>query len=306
MSVETNNKPVTNETAESNDAPAAPREPLGQRLQAAFSELRLPLTLGIAFGMAALWCYLFLSFNWLQVLAGLVPVTAGLVLGRVVKKQLLLHGIVLGLSGFVFGLGIVFVYGLLADGGIVPAAVVETEPGVVTQLSRNDLLLYYLSFSVIALVPFPIFGAIMSKRGEERQQAMREQIEERGGKLERASVVRTLEDLRGLSLPQFGGYVRDLFKKHDFLFQDYRFEKDKHLDLEMVHQDEHYLLRLSVDDKVRPGVIETLNQDMKKRGIPKGLVITSTEFTAEALKAAQNRRNILVIDGATLYEIGEK
>ncbi|NJO07441.1 MAG: restriction endonuclease, partial [Chloroflexaceae bacterium] len=45
---------------------------------------------------------------------------------------------------------------------------------------------------------------------------MREQLELRGGRLERHTPVRTLEDVQGLSLPQLGTYVSDMFKKNGF------------------------------------------------------------------------------------------
>jgi HJR/Mrr/RecB family endonuclease len=43
---------------------------------------------------------------------------------------------------------------------------------------------------------------------------------------------------------------------------------------------------------------------MKRDGCNKGVVITSTEFTPAAQKAAKNR-SVVLIDGATLYEIAE-
>jgi restriction endonuclease Mrr len=73
----------------------------------------------------------------------------------------------------------------------------------------------------------------------------------------------------------------------------------------MSYQDEAYLLRLSVADKVKPGTVETLAQDMKRRNIPKGLVITSTEFTSDAQKSGKGRKNIVLIDGQTLFDIAE-
>jgi hypothetical protein len=45
---------------------------------------------------------------------------------------------------------------------------------------------------------------------------------------------------------------------------------------------------------------------MKQRKIPKGLVITSTEFTSDALKSAKGRQNLVTIDGSTLFDIAEQ
>jgi hypothetical protein len=157
-----------------------------------------------------------------------------------------------------------------------------------------------------SLIPFPAFGTVMAGRTEQRNQQLQQEVTERGGRLERASVVRTLDDLRGLSLPQFGSFVSNLYRKKGFEFKDYRFiDKDKHLDLEMSYEDELYLMRLTVADKVPSGTIQSLVQDMKKRGVAKGLVITSTEFTPDAAKSGRDRKNLVLIDGPTLFDISE-
>jgi restriction endonuclease Mrr len=44
---------------------------------------------------------------------------------------------------------------------------------------------------------------------------------------------------------------------------------------------------------------------MRRRALTKGVVITSTEFTVDALKAGKERRNLVLIDGQTLFEIAE-
>jgi restriction endonuclease Mrr len=94
--------------------------------------------------------------------------------------------------------------------------------------------------------------------------------------------------------------------KQGFTFKDYRFlDKDKHLDLFLEYQSELYQLRLSVADKVRSGTIETLVQDMRRSGAVKGIVITSTEFTNDVQKSAKGRKNILLIDGETLFGMAE-
>jgi HJR/Mrr/RecB family endonuclease len=131
-------------------------------------------------------------------------------------------------------------------------------------------------------------------------------VKQRGGSLERPGVIRDPDDIRGLSLPQFGSYVNNLFKKKGFTFKDYRFiDKDKHLDLWMEHEGERWHLRLTVADKVASGTVESLLQDMKREGTRKGVVITSTEFNPTAVKAAKGRP-VVLIDGATLYEIAEQ
>lgn len=283
------------------------REPLLARARIALTNLNWRLTLITALIMAVAWCLLFLSNSVLQILAGVVPVMAGLYLGRRAKEHLLAHGLVLGLAGFVFGLLIVFAYSILARNGVVPLpemAIDANQPP--RPINADELLFLYISFSLFAMIPFPAFGTVMAGRSEQRNREMRQFVEERGGRLERPGVIRTLEDLQGLSLPQLGSFVSNLFKKKGFEFIDYRFiDKDKHLDLELKYNDEIYLLRLSVADKVRPGTIESLLQEMKRRTIPKGLAITSTEFTPDAQKSAKSRRNLLLVDGQTLFDMSE-
>jgi membrane protein implicated in regulation of membrane protease activity len=161
-------------------------------------------------------------------------------------------------------------------------------------------------FTAFSLIAFCTFGTSMAARTEERNRKMREEVDTRGGKLEKPGVIRMADDIRGLSLPQFGSYVNNLFKKNGFQFKDYRFiDKDKHLDLWMEYEGEPWHLRLTVADKVNPGTIEGLLQEMKREECRKGVVATSTEFTAGAVKSAKSRP-IVLIDGATLYEIAEK
>jgi hypothetical protein len=311
MSVET--QPEQHREAKATPAAAdaakeqAARPPLMQRIGTSFGNVEWRPTLVVAVIMAVTWCALFLANNILQILAGVVPVMAGLYLGRRVKGDYLAHGLALGLVGFFVGLVVVSIYGLLGDAGIVPMPTVALDANQAPQTATfNELIFLYGTFSLFALIPFPAFGVVMSGRAEQRNRELREQIAQRGGRLERPGVVRTLEDLQGLSLPQFGSYVSNLYRKHGFEFKDYRFvDKDKHLDLDMVYNGNQYLLRLSVADKVRPGTVESLVQEMKRREISRGVVITSTEFTPDARKAADGRRTLVAIDGATLFAMAE-
>lgn len=308
MSVETHEEPKRPSAHDNAKDPASPpRPPWNIRFQNAWAQVEWAPVLLTALGVAICWCPLFLANNWIQVLAGIIPVLGGLYLGRTVKTQHLLHGLLLGAISFLIGLGLIIAYGLLAANGVVPAPTVTLQqaegPKVV---SAAELILFYVSFSLFALVPFPAFGTVMAGRAEERNRETRRQVEERGGQLERPNVVRTLEDLQGLSLPQLGSYIVSLFKKKGFAFRDYRFiDKDKHLDIEMEYQNEGYLIRLSVADKVRPGTVEGLIQELKRRDLPKGIVITSTAFLPEALKSAKGRRNLITIDGQTLFDIAQ-
>ncbi|HEY3227964.1 MAG TPA: restriction endonuclease, partial [Roseiflexaceae bacterium] len=99
---------------------------------------------------------------------------------------------------------------------------------------------------------------------------------------------------------------KNVFTKKGFQFKDYKFiDKDKHLDLWMEYEGDPWHLRLTVADKVNPGTIEGLNQELKREDCRKGVVLASTEFTPGALKSAKGRP-IVLIDGETLYEIAEK
>jgi len=285
----------------------APRQPLAERLGLSFRNLEWGRTALTALIMAAVWCVLFLGASVLQIVAGVVPVLAGLYLGRRVKNNYLAHGMTLGLLGFGFGLLIVLGYGALVSAGVLPGPVLQLDPTrPPAPASAGDLLFIYTTFSVFALIPFPAFGTVMAGRAEERNRQLREEVAERGGSLQKPGVVRTLEDLRGLSLPQLGSFVANLYRKKGFTFKDYRFiDKDKHLDIIMEYNEAPYLLRLSVADKVRPGTIESLAQEMKRRSIERGVAITSTEFTPDALKAAAGKRNLVAIDGQMLFDMSE-
>lgn len=286
---------------------AAPAASLGERIGGSLRQIRWRETLLIALVMAVAWCALFLGSSVLQILAGIVPVMAGLYLGRRVKSDWLAHGLVLGFAGFIFGLIVVVGYGLLGQAGVIPMPNLQLSANAAAApASLPDLLFFYTTFSLFALIPFPAFGTVMAGRSEQRNQELQKQVTERGGRLERAGVIRTADDLRGLSLPQLGSFVVALYRKKGFEFKDYRFiDKDKHLDLELSYEGQPYLLRLTVVDKVSPGTIQSLVQDMKRKAVGKGVVITSTEFAPDALKAGKDRKNLVLIDGQTLFEMSE-
>jgi hypothetical protein len=290
-------------STEPNSATVAPRPGIVQRVKA----LNWQQVLLVALLTAAAWDALFLANNFLQILAGIVPVMAGIYLGRKVADDHLMHGIMLGLTAFVFGLLGVLVYGQLGNAGLVPMPTLQLEadsPAAVA--TSTDLTYVYLMFSVFALLPFPAFGTVMAGRSEQRNRQMQADIEARGGRLEKPGVIRTLEDLQGLSLPQLGSFVASLYRKKGFEFRDYRFiDKDRHLDIEMEYEKQRYLIRMSVADKVRSGTVESLLQDMKRKEIGKGVVITSTEFTPDVHKSAAGRQNMVIIDGKTLFAMAE-
>ena len=244
----------------------------------------------------------FLQGSALSIVAGIVPVGTGLLLGRRIKSHYSLHGFVTGLIGALVGATSLAVLifltplGAAMQNGLGPTACAFTLLNVWAQLA---------GFTAFSLIAFCTFGTGMAGRTEERNRKTRDEVDTRGGKLEKPGVIRSADDIRGLSLPQLGTYVSNIFKKQGFAFKDYKFiDKDKHLDLWMEHEGEPFHMRLSVADKVSTGTIEGLNQEMKREGTRKGLVITSTEFMPSAAKSAKGRA-IVLIDGETLYQMAE-
>lgn len=284
--------PVMDETTETPEAAAqpvaparklkrekTPRPPLRQVLR----ELNWFMLLTVGIGTGVLWVALLIQNPTVQLLAGLLPVTAGIIVGRRIKTHTNWHAVLLGLITAVAAL-----IGVLVLIGIQGA----TQPLITAGL-----------FAFVTLIPFPAFGVITSARSEQRQREAREVQQRRGGKLDKPGRVRTIEDLRALSLPQLGGYVADLFRKHGFLINDYRFEKDR-LDFQVSYEDEPWLLRVSTAEKVKSGVAQELAQRMKSEGVKKGVVITSMEFQDGVARWAKDKP-VVLLDGPTLLTMDD-
>jgi hypothetical protein len=290
--------------------PAAPEARPGlvarlrNELDTGLRELRWGDVLLFGLIAGALMSLSFVSGGALQIIAGLVPVGTGLLLGRRIKAHYILHGLMTGLVGAAVGmlsLGVLFF--LTPLGTTIQQA---ASSGAATTFTPLQAWAQFSLFTAFSLIIFCTFGTSMAARTEERNRKLREEVDTRGGKLERPGVIRSADDIRGLSLPQFGSYVSSAFKKQGFQFKDYKFiDKDKHLDIWMEHEGEPWHLRLSVADKVTPGTVESLLQEMKREGCRKGVVLASTEFLPSTLKSAKNRP-VVLIDGPTLYEIAEK
>ncbi len=272
------------------------------RLEALSSGLReLDINTCIMFGMGGgiLMTAALLDPNSIYALmAGIVPVSLGLLLSKRVKGHYVLHGLVTGMIGAVVSFALLAYLLFFSPWGEQLIKLGATgDPG-------QELLIRGL-LPAFMLIFFTAFGASTSGRIEERNRSLRQEVTNRGGQLERPGSIREATDIRGLSLPQLGWYVNNLFKKKGFTFKDYRFiDKDKHLDLWLEHEGQPWHLRLSVADKITPGTLESLLQEMRREDIQKGAVITSTEFTPAAQKAAKGRP-IVLIDGPTLFEVGE-
>lgn len=254
-----------------------PRTPISQILR----EINWVLLLAVGLGTGLLWTLLLIQQGWVQILAGLLPVTGGILVGRRIKKHITWHAVLLGLLTSVGALTSLFVLGL-----------VQPLPSEILQL---------FLVGVITLLPFPAFGVITAARSEERNRELREQSQTRGGRLDRPGRVREIGDLQALSLPQLGGFVADLFRKHGFLINDYRFEKDR-LDLQMSYEGEPWLVRVLTAEKVKPGVPQELSQRMKAEDVKKGVVITSMDFQDTAHRWAKDKL-VALIDGETLMSM---
>jgi hypothetical protein len=269
------------------------------QLRVSFRELQIvpPLLYGVGSGLLMTFA-LFDPSSVFALLAGIIPVSAGLLLVRSIRGHYAFHGFVTGLIAALVSLVALAIVIFLTPLGADLAARGTGGPLFQEWVVRGML-------PAFMLLIFCTFGASTSGRMEERNKALRAEVAARGGQLEKPGVIRAADDIRGLSLPQLGSYVNTLFKKKGFTFKDYRFlDKDKHLDLWMEKDGEPWHLRISVADKISAGTIESLLQEMKRDNSQKGVVITSTEFTPAALKSAKDRP-IVLIDGPTLYEIAE-
>jgi len=262
-------------------APAqrATRPPIGQILR----ELDWTWLLLLGVGMGALWAVMLLPGGLTQILAGLLPVTAGIMLGRRVKRHVYWHAALLGI---LTTLAAVATIGIISLFQPLPAE-----------------YLAVLTVGVVTLLPFPAFGVITAARSEQRRREIIEVQSKRGGKLDRPGRVRNIDELRSLSLPQLGGYVSELFRKHGFLINDYRFEKDR-LDFQVSYEGEPWLLRVVTAEKVKPGVAQELSQRMRAEEVAKGVLITSMDFQDGALRWAKDKP-IALIDGPTLLSMND-
>lgn len=271
--------------------------PAGEYLRQGFAALKWPTVLLYGIGAGLLMPISLLQSNVLAVVAGIIPVTVGLLLARTAPGFYGLYGLLTGLVGAITSTTLlwvlIFVYN---SSDMVATLAPESTSLMSTWLTASG----FISFSLIA---FCTFGATTSGRMEERNREMRKQTVDRGGSLERAGAIREVGDIRGLTLAQLGGFVNQLFKKKGFTFKDYKFvEKDKYLDLWLEHQEQQWHIRCSTAERVSAGAVESLLQEMKREGIAKGVVVTSTEFTSSASKSAKDKP-VVLIDGITLYDI---
>ena len=106
-------------------------------------------------------------------------------------------------------------------------------------------------------------------------------------------------------MPQLGSYVADLFRKHDFTVQDYQIEqRENYIRFDMRYKDEPWVIRVTVDEKVKQGVVLQFFQWMKNEGVQRGVLITSMDFQDAAVRWAKDRP-IVLIDGPTLLSMND-
>lgn len=232
-----------------------------------------------------------------SVVAGVVPVTIGLLLARSAKGYFGLLGFLTGVIGAVTATTMLGVWIFaLGNAEAVSALAPDSSSVMSTWLTASG----FISFSLIA---FCTFGASTSGRMEERTREARLLTSQRGGQLEKAGTIREAGDIRGLTLPQLGWVVNNLFKKKGFTFEEYKFvDKDRFVDLWLTHEESKYHIRCTIAEKVTPGTIESLLQEMKREGITKGIIVSSTEFTPAAHKSVKEKP-IVLIDAVTLLDL---
>lgn len=277
----TKSKIVSDHEGKDDTVAQTQRTPFRQVLR----ELDWRLVTLVGIGLGVPWVLLLTSSPTLMLFASLIPVFAGLIVGRRIQQHVIWHGAMLSL--------------------IATIAAFITAGVMLALVGLTPLLLQTLTLIPMSLLPFPLFAVWLSSRSEQRNRAAREVVQRRGGRLDKPGRVRDINDLRALSLLQLGGYVADLFRKHGFTINDYRIEKDKdRIDFIVAHEGTPWLMRVTTADKVKPGVPQELTQRMKAEGFEKGVVITSMDFQEPAVRWAKNKP-VALIDGETLLTMDD-
>lgn len=261
---------------------------------------KLTALVGVITGIA--WTIILLfAPDTLKLMAGIAPVIGGIYLGRQVKDRAFTHGFLVSLFAVIAAMAIVApivfteVINLAVDQ---PAGTTPTVMG--TFLSISLMML-------ITLVPFPIYGVMLSVRNKKRAEEFRKEADTRGGQLQRPGRIVNLDDLQALPLPKFAFWVVQLFKSNGFVLDDYQFSKSQDLVDLKIHRtepEEKWLIRCTVADAIKPGMAQELFQDLRgSEEFVKGVVVTSTKVLDSTRKWSKTRPNIEVLDGETLMEM---
>lgn len=263
---------------------------------------RMLILAGLLTGAA--WAAILLApLGQLKLAAGIAPVIGGIWLGRRIKDRAFTHGFLMSLFAVIAAL-IIFTPILLLTDFTSPIET-QAQPGVATVApTRADSFVSLLSLMLITLVPFPIYGVMLSARNQKKMSSFKEEIEKRGGQLQNPGRVINIDDLQALALPKFAKWVSSLFRKNGFTMDDYKFGKDV-IDLYLTRtaSEEKWLVRCTVVDAIKPGMAQELTQDLRESEWTKGVLATSVSVQDAARKWAKTRRNIELLDGETLIEM---
>ncbi len=240
------------------------------------------------------------SLQNLSLLAGIAPVIGGIYLGRRLQDRALVHGLLLAVFAVIAALAVATPIILTADTAFLAGA----QPPAGTAITKSGTFVSLLTLMLITLVPFPIYGTIISVRNKQRLNQYKEEANRRGGQLQRPGRIANLDDLQALPLPKFGSWVAQLFKNNGFLLDDYEFTKDV-VDLHMTRKEhnEKWLVRCTVADAIKPGMAQQLAQDMRDGNWQKGIVATSTVVQEGTRKWLKGRNTIEALDGETLMDM---
>lgn len=246
------------------------------------------------------WCLvIFAPFSYMIYLAGVIPIGGGIYLGRKIQGRALVHGVIFSLiaSATALVLGSILIFSVSAK----PAL---NDPNQQVPTAQGNFLTLAMMVGM-TLLPFPAYGTVMARRGQERTQAMRDELSARGGQLERPGRVVSIEDLESLPLPKFGSWVAQLFRNNNFKLKNYKFNKDViDLYLERNETAELWLVRCTLSESLKPGQVQELYQDLRDNPEwHKGVIVTSLKVQDGARKSAKSRPNVEVLDGETLLEI---
>ncbi|HYF66197.1 MAG TPA: restriction endonuclease [Herpetosiphonaceae bacterium] len=263
---------------------------------------RIVIIAGLLTGAA--WAAILLApLGQLQLAAGIAPVIGGIWLGRRVKDRGFTHGLLMSLFAVIAALIIFTPIILLTDFQSPMEAPAGAEVAAAAP-TKADSFVKLLSLMLITLVPFPIYGVMLSSRNQKKMADFKQEMEKRGGQLQNPGRVINLDDLQAQPLPKFAKWVQMLFRKNGFTLDDYKFGKDV-IDLYLTRtaSDEKWLVRCSVADAVKPGMAQLLAQDLRDSEWSKGVLATSVGVQDAARKWAKTRRNIELLDGETLIEM---
>ncbi len=246
------------------------------------------------------WCLvIFAPFSYMIYLAGVIPIGGGIYLGRKIQGRALVHGVIFSLIATVTALAIGTLLIMAFD--LRPALSDPNQPVA----TKEGNLLTLVMMSAMTLLPFPAYGTVMARRGQERTQAMRDEMSSRGGQLERPGRVVSIEDLESLPLPKFGSWVAQLFRNNNFKLKNYKFDKDViDLYLERNETAELWLVRCTVSESLKPGQVQELYQDLRDNPEwHKGVIVTPLKVQEGARKSAKSRPMLEVLDGETLLDM---